>query len=42
MPSSFGRQRPLTTCNELATDTFFVRDGKITVQSFVGKTTARN
>ncbi len=27
---------------ELGTDTFFVRDGKITVQSFVGKTTARN
>ena len=27
---------------ELATDTFFVRDGKIAVQSFVGKTTARN
>ena len=27
---------------EFATDTFFVRDGKITVQSFAGKTTARN
>jgi ketosteroid isomerase-like protein len=27
---------------ELGTDTFFVRDGKITVQSFVGKTTATN
>jgi ketosteroid isomerase-like protein len=27
---------------ELGTDTFFVRDGKITVQSFAGKTTARN
>jgi len=27
---------------ELGTDTFVVRDGKITVQSFAGKTTARN
>jgi ketosteroid isomerase-like protein len=27
---------------ELATDTFVIRDGKITVQSFAGKTTARN
>ena len=27
---------------EFATDTFSVRDGKITVQSFAGKTTARN
>jgi hypothetical protein len=36
-----GQQRLPTTCNEVGTDTFVVRDGKIMAQSFAGKITPK-